>query len=104
LSPQRREQEFRNEVILSFNRALVGEVLPELIGVTISWTNGQIRAVFYYDRPLDDDLIENCEEIETEVLADFEGIDIDVQPVWAPEKSALQPLQLWVFLRKQSED
>lgn len=75
-----------------------------MIGLTVAWDEGGIRGICYYDRPLDDELIESCSEIETEVMADFvPDVEVRFEPRWVKTDKDAAVLQEWIFLRKDPE-
>ena len=61
----------RMPVLLSLQRALLGEVFPALVAVCVSWSERAIRIRWFVDPPISDDNRESVSSVETEVLADF---------------------------------
>lgn len=62
----------RADIILSVNRALLGEVFPELVAVACQPQGATaFELVFFVDAPLREAWIEDIGCIETEVIADF---------------------------------
>ena len=44
----------RQRIVLSVQRALLGEVTPNLRGVAADWNDTEIRVVCYFDGPISD--------------------------------------------------
>ncbi len=63
--------EFRQCVLLSVQRALLGEVPPALRGVTLGWDDSLIYLRCYFDGPISEEDHESMELVATEVMADF---------------------------------
>lgn len=61
----------RCEVLLSLQRALLGEVTPNLRAVTVAFTGDSIHFEAFFDGPIGDEEREAMSLVETEVLADF---------------------------------
>lgn len=57
---------------LSIQRALLGEITPNIRCVTINIINKKIELSFFIDGKVTEDDQENISCIETEVIADFE--------------------------------
>lgn len=95
--------EMRIRVILSVQRALLGEVSPALRGVTVGWDEKRIAILCYYDRRISEEDREAMSCVETEVMADFPAdlqIDLDVIQCDAPQEMKL--LDVWVYCRRES--
>src|ERR1700733_14322379 len=69
----------RASALLSFNRALWGEVSPKLRCAKILWDKSTIRLFFYYDGDISEEDHESSECAATEVIADFPEHQLDVQ-------------------------
>jgi hypothetical protein len=93
----------RNKVLLSLQRALLGEVSAFLRGVTCSWDNNQIRILCLFDGEISDDDQESMDCIETEVMADFSDITVSLKSIRLdyPELLNSQTLTDWVYRRKE---
>ena len=68
---------YRQRIVLSVQRALLGEITPNLRGVAADWNNTEIRVVCYYHGPILDEDREGMSCVHTEVATDF----IDIAPV-----------------------
>lgn len=90
------------DLILSFVRALWGNVYPQLRSASIELVGDKnlICMQFEYDGEPMDEAQEACESAVTEVIADFwQGHEFDVQHVSAPLGKELKPLKHLVFMR-----
>lgn len=95
----------RTTVLLSFQRALLGNVHHSLRGITVTWDHGTIYGIAYIDGPVTDEVRDAISLVETEVLADFPPeyeVKIDVIRLDAP--SPLTSLKEWVYLRMEGEE
>lgn len=97
----------RTSAILSLNRALWGEVFPELRAARIRWDNEKVSLFFYCDGEISDDDRESLECVGTEVLAEFPDHDLEVNilrcdyPKPIPQNDASN--MTLVYLRKEKE-
>lgn len=60
----------RSDVLLAAQRALLGEITPQMRAVTVDLSAG-IRLRFVYAGAFDDDQWETANDVETEMLADL---------------------------------
>lgn len=96
------EHDVRLTVLLSFQRALLGNVPPSLRGLTVGWDQDTVRAIAYFDGIISDRDRESMSLVEAEVCADLDPIytlRFDLIQLDAPEP--LTPLKAWVFLRRE---
>lgn len=95
----------RTAVILSVNRALLGEVFPELVAVACEIANEwKFRLVFVVDSKLVDFKSEELSCIETEVIADFSSdFEISHEVIRSRKVSLPTSDAFWIFLRKDVE-
>lgn len=93
----------RSGIVLSVNRALVGEVFPELIGVSCVIVSGkQFELFFHVDAILPDGKVEDVSCIATEVIADFPS-DVEIpHRIVVSHRAELPPGGFWIFLRKSA--
>lgn len=93
----------RARVLLSMQRGLLGMVTPALRRVTVRWDERRINARFLYAHD-DDENIDLVQEIETEVLADFDdGTLSDFQlEVWDGAAPAFRDDEVCVYMRRES--
>jgi hypothetical protein len=93
----------RSSIVLSVNRALVGEVFPELIAVScMIASETQFELVFHVDSILTDSKADDISCIETEVIADFPG-DFEIShKVIVSNRADLPSDGFWIFLRKSA--
>ncbi len=88
--------EFRRCVLLSVQRALLGEVPPALRGVTLGWDDRLIYLRCYFDGPISEEDRESMELVATEVMADFFlERNVELQVVRQDAPSRLDPLEVW---------
>ena len=65
--------ELQSKIILSVNRALLGEIFPELYAVACNaLSERKFEVVFFVDSLISEDIIDGLSCIETEILADFD--------------------------------
>lgn len=92
-------------VLLSAQRALLGEVTANLEAVAVAVNDKRITVYFYYRQPATEDEQESANVAATEILADFSEHDVDDIVVefglW-PVAGEL-PDATWVFMRQQPE-
>lgn len=93
----------RSDIILSVNRALLGEIFPELVAVSCNVEKeGRFELVFIVDSTPSDSIVEGISCVETEVLADFpENFEISHKIVLSKQATLDAPGAFWIFLRKQ---
>lgn len=88
---------------LSLQRALLGEIPPQLRGVEVRLGNAQADLLFYFDGPISEANLETISEIESEVLADMPSdYKIESRPVITAGPAALPDTGFWVYRRKDS--
>ncbi|GBC62561.1 hypothetical protein DENIS_3533 [Desulfonema ishimotonii] len=92
---------FRASLLLSMQGALLGEVTPELRGVTVGWTEDIIQGIFYYDCKITDDISDIVEEIETLIISGFPDYRINFKAVQNNESRLPEGLLEWVYLRAE---
>ena len=88
---------------LSLQRALLGNVTPNIRGVIALLDDNQIYLTFYFDGEISESDEENASEIETEVIADFDEkytIDTQIKRLDFPHRIKLDKGFL-VYLRKE---
>jgi hypothetical protein len=61
----------RGSLLLSVQRALLGEVSPSLRGVTVGWRDHLILLRFYFDGAVTEEDREAMSVVGAEVIADF---------------------------------
>lgn len=98
------------EIILSINRALLGDVNPSLRGVAFEWNplEEEIIVFFYHDGELSDALMNHYDCIDFEASADFfleedsiKLIKNDFKIVSAKYPTPLPDHDHWVYRRKE---
>jgi len=94
--------EMRNSVILSVQRALLGEVSPALRGVTVGWDEKSITILCYYDRKISPEEREAMSCVETEVMADFPDQQMDLDIIQCDVPLEMKLLDAWIYRRCES--
>lgn len=97
--------DLRTEVILSVQRALLGEVTPDIRAVAVGWEGGVVRARFVFDHPVTEDDRDKVLGINMYVQDDFDDFQ---ETDFTAEFSLERPLELkpgegwWVYMRDES--
>lgn len=95
----------RTSVLLSVQRALLGEVRPPLRCVTVGWDTDSIHILCVFDGEIAEDDRESMECVLTEVIADFpaaEGDRIHLDCVRRDAPAPLEFLQATVYSRYET--
>jgi len=98
------EFEFDTRVLLSFQRALLGEVPCTLRGLTVGWTKSEIIIHCFFDGEIKDDNREAMEVVASEVVADFPEItEIHVKCIRKDVPEDINPfnIKVWIYRRKE---
>jgi hypothetical protein len=93
----------RAELLLSLQRALLGEVSPALRGVSPRLGGEGLEIWFYLDGPVSGEDRESASCVTSEVAADFpvlSRVEERVERVDAPAR--LPPETLWAYRRRES--
>lgn len=92
----------RSDIVMSVNRALLGEVFPELVAVSCGIeSDSKFELTFFIDPLLPDSMEESISCIETEVIADFpENFEISHKVVLSKQADLPTSDAFWIFLRK----
>ena len=87
------------QLMLSVQRALIGEVTANLAAVTAGYDHHCIRLVaYFFDRPAEDE-VERFERVAAEVIADFTA-DYSVRTeTHTLAEGPPKVVQFWAFLR-----
>jgi hypothetical protein len=94
--------DIRPRILLSVQRALLGEVFPAVRGVTVGWDHSTIRIVCYIDGPVEPMDQERLSCVESEVIADFsEDYEVRLDTVRCDEPANMTPLQAWAYRRRE---
>ncbi len=91
------------QVLLSVQRALLGEIYPAIRAITIKWnSSSELIMDFYFDHPITDDDKENVSALTTEIYADgyFEKVTENCT-YSADAKIVYAPLDFVVYARKE---
>ena len=93
-------------MLLSIQRALLGEIVPEMRAISADVGSEVVRLTVFVDGAISDALVEDFDAAVTQVVADFpypdDGdprIEFDVVRVDAPAR--IESRGTWVFFRKE---
>jgi hypothetical protein len=94
--------DIRPRVLLSVQRALLGEVFPALRGVAVGWDEHTIRIACYIDGPVSPADQDGLSGVESEVMADFsEDYEVRLDALRCDEPTEMMPLQAWAYRRRE---
>lgn len=92
----------RTLVLLSLQRALLGEVFPALRAVTVEWSDKLVKFWAYVDGPIADEDLESLSVISAEVAADFwSGVDVDYEVVRLDWPTPIEDSRTRAFRRRE---
>jgi hypothetical protein len=96
-------ESIRQKIILSINRALLGEVFPRLMAVACKiYEEKKFELIFFVSEPLDAEEVEAMSCVETEVIADFDA-DYDIShSISVSSFDEIDGFDFLVFLRAKS--
>ncbi len=92
------------KVLLSIQRALLGEVTANLRAVACDWDEKRIVLRFIIDGPADDTLRDDLQAVGSEVIADFVSpmqIEEQIVRVDLPEDLKAHGLKAWAYMRRE---
>jgi hypothetical protein len=90
------------QVLLSLQRALLGEVTPNLRAVLVRYDDSTVHFVAIFDGPISEDDREGISSVETEVMADFPSSHRITHEVVRMDAPAQIPKDCaWAYLRKE---
>ncbi len=91
-------------VLLSIQRALLGEITPNIRGITCAWSKSEIKIRCYFEGEITDENEESMDCVEGEIMADFPNIkliDLKCLTINMPESLNKHTLMSWVYMRKE---
>lgn len=92
----------RTRVLLSLQRALLGEVFPSLRAVTAEWVPERVQFWAYVDGEPRHEDIEALSCVSAEVAADFEpGVEVDHHVVRKDAPAPIEDLRTYVYRRQE---
>lgn len=92
----------RSLVLLSLQRAMLGEVFPSLRAITVEWSDTVVKFFAYIDGPLADEDAESLSCISAEVAADFwPGVEIDYETVEIDFPKKIVDTRTRIFHRRE---
>ncbi len=87
---------------LSIQRALLGEISPQLRAVVFSIAERDIDVRFYFDGVISDEDIESASCVETEIIADYEAEDVvTVRCIRLDTPKTIADGGVWVYHRRE---
>ena len=87
---------------LSIQRALLGEVLPELRAVVFSIEAKTVDVRFYFDGIVSEGAEESASCVETEILADYDPEDtVTIHCIRSDYPTQVDDNGVWVYRRKE---
>lgn len=95
--------ELRTRVLLSLQSALLGEITPNVRGITCRWDTSEIMIVCYLQGEVSEDIEESMACVATEVMADFPEHQVEIACKELNEPEPLNPytLSAWVYRRRE---
>jgi hypothetical protein len=94
----------RTSVLLAVQRALLGAIGPNLRGVTVGWSEGEVRVRCLYSGPITGVDRESMNEVEAQLLGDFpeDHIEVALELYDEPSVLAERTLDTWVYCRREA--
>lgn len=95
--------ELRTTLFLAFRLALLGEITPNIRGITCGWNEQEVIIKFIFDGVFSEEEQENMDCVATEVIADVPDRNMDVEflRIDFPEPLQNHKLTEWVYMRKE---
>jgi hypothetical protein len=96
-------ESLRPRILLSVQRALLGEISTFLRGITCEWDETKITINCYFDGDPSEADQESMDTVAAEVTADFpnHAVEIEYFRVDAPKPLPTAPHSTWVYRRKE---
>lgn len=95
----------RVNVLLSLQRALLGEVFPALRAVTVEWSDTSVKFFAYVDGEVQEEDEESISCVATEVTADFPAeVDVSWEVIRRDAPASTQDGRITVYLRREPGD
>lgn len=98
------DNQLRIHLLLSLQVALLGEITPNIRGITCGWKDYDITIHCYFQGEINDDDEEAMFCVETEVIADFtEEYKVNLKCIRLdlPKSLNSYTLSAWVYRRKE---
>jgi hypothetical protein len=98
-----KEIEFRKEVMVSSQRALLGMIYPSIRAIAVGYL-GELRLtmIYYLDREPNDDDFESISDVTGQILADINFSEVEEHCIYTLEPFRnLNGLTSWVYMRKE---
>lgn len=92
----------RTFVLLSLQRALLGEVFPALRAVTVEWSPSAVKFFAYVDGRVTEEDAESVSCVATSVAADlWSGVDFDYEIVRVDARHRIEDTRAYVYSRRE---
>ncbi len=87
---------------LSIQRALLGEITPELRAIVFSVDTQILDVRFYFNGPLTEEVRESVSCVETEILADYDPeVMVSVHCIQLDYPAQIDDSGVWVYQRRE---
>lgn len=98
--------DFRRDLLLACQVALLGEVSSYVRAIAVGWTSSDICLRAIVHGPVNDDDLDSMECVASEVIAAFPAYKISVETIRVdmPESLRLNELTAWVYMRKEDKN
>jgi hypothetical protein len=99
--------ELWSRALLSVQRALLGEVTPEMRAISLELSQKVLRVTVFIDGLVDEDLVDDFDSaVITQIIADFPEPDrddpaVEFEFIRADVPAPLEPRGRWVYFRKE---
>ena len=93
------------DVLLTFQVALLGMVVPSLRGVTVGWDENSIYGICFFDCDIGDDEFEIASDIEGEIMASYPDhkVEVTAESFTYPNLLNNRTLKAWVYRRNEDD-
>ena len=95
--------ELRTSVLLSIQAALLGEITPNIRGITCAWSESTITIHCLFENEITEEDEDSMDCVATDIIANFTEHTIDLQCITVnmSESLAQHGLSAWVYMRKE---
>ncbi|MCF2500432.1 MULTISPECIES: hypothetical protein [Dyadobacter] len=95
--------DFRREVLISIQRALLGEIYPSIRGIAVGYEGDvKFKIIYYLDREPSEEDYENISDVAGQVLADINFSKVEELCIYTKEPfSKLDCMEAWVYIRRE---
>lgn len=101
--PEEKDLSLRTRILLSAQRALLGEVPPSLRMAALDWDENRIYLRCYFDGPVSEEDRESMESVTTEMIADsFPELNVELRVIRLDAPSRVErPARAVAYLRRE---